>query len=181
MRKVIVSVNATLDGRVDDLADWVVPHDDPEMAEYHRDLLAGSDGLLLGRTTYQIFATIWPPRAGRHPYADTINALPKYVASTTLTDVEWHNSRLIEGDVAAAVTGLKQAPGRDLVVYGGPSLTSTLLQHGLVDEYRILLHPVLLGRGRTLVPAGGAQVDLELTDSTLMSRRCTVLTYRPVR
>jgi dihydrofolate reductase len=181
MRKVIVSVNATLDGRVDDLPDWVVPHDDPEMAEYHQDLLAGSDGLLLGRTTYQIFATIWPPRAGRHPYADTINALPKYVASTTLTDLKWQNSQLIEGDVAAGVTRLKQQPGRDLVVYGGPGLTSTLLSHHLVDEYRILQHPVLLGRGRSLVPAGTEQVNLELTDSTPISRRFAVLTYRPVR
>ena len=108
MRKLIVSTYATLDGRVDEIQDWALPYDDASAARYHDDLLANSDGLLLGRKTYEVFATIWPPRSGKLPYVDKINSMPKYVASTTLRDLPWENSRLIEGDVAEGVATLKQ-------------------------------------------------------------------------
>jgi dihydrofolate reductase len=111
MRKVIVSTYMTLDGRVDEIRDWALPYDDGAVARYHTDLLMNSDGLLLGRKTYEIFAAIWPSLSGAIPYVDKINSMAKYVASTTLGDLEWENSHLIEGDVAEGVAKLKQQPG----------------------------------------------------------------------
>lgn len=181
MRKVIVSTYATLDGKVDDLQDWVVPYDDDAVAAYHDDLLANSDTLLLGRKTYEIFAAIWPPRVKSLPYADKINSMAKYVASSTLKDLTWQNSQLLEGDLAQSVTKLKEQPGGDLVVYSGGEITQSLLEHGLVDEYRIMLHPVLLGKGRGLLKEGAQRVNLELAGTTVIRGGVAILTYRPVR
>ncbi|HXA62662.1 MAG TPA: dihydrofolate reductase family protein [Streptosporangiaceae bacterium] len=183
MRKVIVSSYATLDGKVDDLQEWVSPWNGDTVAAYHEALLADSDGLLLGRTTYQVFAMIWPPRSGQLAYADKINSMAKHVASTTLTDADlaWENSHLIEGGVADGVAKLKEQPGGDLVVYGGPGLVSTLQEHDLVDEYRVMVHPVLLGKGRGLVKDGGPRVNLDLVDTTVIRPGVAILTYRPVR
>ena len=180
MRKLIVSTYATLDGKVDKLQDWALPYDD-RVAAYHDDLLANSDGLLLGRKTYEIFAAIWPPRAGKLPYVDKINSMPKYVASTTLRDLEWENSHRIEGDAAQGVAKLKLQAGRDLVVYGGQDFMDSLLEHDLVDEYRILVAPVLLGRGRCLLKDGARRVNLELVDTTVIPPGMAVLTYQPLR
>jgi len=177
MRKVIVSNYATLDGRVDELQDWVIPYHDDAAVEYHAGLLENSDGLLLGRKTYQIFAAIWPPRAGEFRYVDKINRMAKYVASTTLTDLEWENSHLIEGDVAEAVARLKQQPGQDLVMYGCRGLMHKLLERDLIDEYRILLHPVLFGKGRTFLEDGAKQVNLKLVDTTVTASGVAILTY----
>jgi dihydrofolate reductase len=181
MRKVIVSTYVTLDGRVDELQDWTIPYNDDAVAVYHTELLKNSDGLLLGRRTYEAFAAIWPPRAGELPYIDKINSMPKYVASTTLTDLKWENSHLIEGDVAEGVAGLKRQPGQDLVIYGCPDLMHELLEHDLIDEYRLLVHPVLLGKGRTFLRDGAKQVNLQLVDTTVLPSGVAVLTCRPVR
>ena len=150
MRKVIVSTYVTLDGRVDEVRDWAVPYDDDGAVDYHTDLLMNSDGLLLGHKTYELFAALWPSRAGEFPYVDKLDGMAKHVASTTLKDLEWENSQLIEGDVAEDVAMLKQQPGQDLVMYGCHDLMHSLLEHDLIDEYRILVQPVLLGKGEEL-------------------------------
>lgn len=183
MRKVIVSSYATLDGKVDSLQEWVTPYNDDAVAAYHEALLADSDGLLLGRTTYQVFATIWPPRKGALPYAHKINAMAKHVASSTLgqDDLTWENSHPIDGDVAAGVAELKQRDGGDLVVYGGPGLVDTLVEHDLVDEFRIMVSPVLFRKGRPLLKDGGPRVDLELLDATVITAGAVLLTYRTKR
>jgi dihydrofolate reductase len=181
MRKVIASTYMTLDGRMDDLQEWAAPHDSDAVAKFHEDVLANSDGLILGRKTYEIFAAIWPPRAGKVAYGDKINSIAKYVATTTLTDLAWENSHLIEGDLAAGVAKLKQQPGQDLVVYGGRALTQSLQSHDLIDEYRIMVHPLLLGKGRSFFADAGPRVDLEFVDSTVIPPGVAVLTYRPVR
>jgi dihydrofolate reductase len=181
MRKLIVSTYTTLDGRVDELQDWVIPYNDDASSAYHTELLKNSDGLLLGRKTYEAFATIWPPRAGELPYIDKINSMHKYVASTTLKDLKWENSELIEGDVADGVAALKQQPGQDLVMYGCHDLMHKLLEHDLIDECRILVHPVLLGRGRTLFEDGATPVNLELIDTTVIGSGVAVLAYQPMR
>ena len=159
MRKLIVSTYATLDGRVDELQDWVIPYNDDASVVYHTELLKNSDGLLLGRKTYEVFATIWPPRSGELPYVDKINSMTKHVASTTLKDLEWENSHLIDGDVVDGVAKLKQQPGQDLVMYGCHDLMHKLLEHDLIDEYRILVHPVLLGKGRSLFADGARPAE----------------------
>ncbi|MEU4743852.1 dihydrofolate reductase family protein [Actinosynnema sp. NPDC023658] len=180
MRKVIVSMYMTLDGRVDALQEWAAPHDSEHIARYHSDLLANSDGLIIGRRTYEVFAAIWPPRLGKIAYGDKINSMAKHVASTTLTDLKWGNSHLLGGgDVAEGVAKLKQEPGQDLVVYGGPSLVQTLQRHDLVDEYRIMLHPVVLGKGTGLFDDGDPRVDLDLVGTGVLPGGVAVLTYRP--
>ena len=169
MRKVIVSTYVTLDGRVDEVQDWVVPYDDDGAAKYHTDLLMNSDGLLLGRKTYELFAALWPSRSGEFPYVDKLNSMAKYVASATLRDLEWENSHLIEGDVAEGVAKLKQQPGQDLVMYGCHDLMHSLLEHDLIDEYRILVHPVLLAKGRSFLKDGAERVNLDLVDTTALA------------
>ena len=181
MRKVIVSTYATLDGRVDDLPEWTVPYDDAGAVKYHTDLLASSDGLLLGRKTYEIFAATWPSLSGQLSYIDKLNSMAKHVASTTLTDLQWQNSHLIEGDVADGVAKLKQQPGQDLVMYGCHDLMHTLLEHDLIDEYRILIHPVLLGKGRNFLNHVAKRVNLDLVDTTVIPPGIAILTYQPAQ
>jgi len=181
VRKMIVSTYTTLDGRVDELQDWTISPNSHAAVEYHTELLKNSDGLLLGRKTYEIFAAIWPPKSGELAYIDKMNSMAKYVASTTLRDLEWENSHLIEGDVAEGVAKLKQQPGQDLVMYGCHDLMHNLLEHDLIDEYRILVHPVLLGKGRTFLKDGAKQVNLKLVDTTVIPPGVSVLTYQPVR
>jgi dihydrofolate reductase len=107
--------------------------------------------------------------------------MAKHVASTTLTDLQWENSHLIEGDVADGVVKLKQQPGQDLVMYGCRNLMHTLLGNNLIDEYRILLHPVLLGKGRNFLNDGAKRVDLDLVDTTVIPPGIAILTYQPAR
>jgi dihydrofolate reductase len=178
MRKLIVSTYATLDNRVDDLPEWSIPYNDESSAAYHADLLENSDGLLLGRRTYEIFAALWPSRGTEHPYIDKMNRMAKYVVSAGLQDPRWNNSHVVAGDVVEGVAALKRQPGRDLVLYGGPGLISGLLGHDLIDEYRVLVHPVLLGRGRTL---SGERLNLDLVTTARLAGGVVVLTYRPAR
>lgn len=181
MRKLIVSTNVTLDGRVDDVRDWALPYDDDEFAKYHTELLRSSDGLLLGRKTYEMFAAVWPSRSGESPVADPINSMAKHVVSTTLTDLKWENSHLVEGDVAEGVAKLKHQPGQDLIVYGSVDLVHSLSDHDLVDEYQLLVHPVLLGKGRSLFKDGAERVNLDLVDTSVVPGEVAILTYQPVR
>ena len=107
--------------------------------------------------------------------------MAKHVASTTLTGLQWQNSHLIEGDVAGGVAKLKQQPGQDLVMYGGQDLMHTLLEHDLIDEYRILVHPVLLGKGRNFLNHGAKRVNLDLVDTTVIPPGIAILTYQPAQ
>jgi dihydrofolate reductase len=182
MRKVIVSSNVTLDGRVDEVRDWALPGDDDEFVKHQTELLSHSDGLLLGRGTYEFFASVWPSRSGEFP--DRMNSMAKYVASTTLEDLEWENSHLIDGDVPEAVAKLKQQPGQNLVMYGCHDLMHSLLEHDLIDEYRLWVYPVVLGKGRRFFEDGVERMALDLVDSTVIPPGVAILTYkseRPVR
>jgi dihydrofolate reductase len=178
---VIVSTYVTLDGRVDEIQDWAVPYDDDEAAKYHTDLLMNSDGLLLGRKTYEMFAALFPERSGEFPYVDRINSMAKYVASTTLKDLEWENSHLIEGDVPEAVAKLKQQPGQDLIMYGCHDLMHSLLEHDLIDEYRLWVYPVVLGKGRSFFEDGVRRMNLDLVDTAVLSSGVVILTYQSHR
>ena len=181
MRKVIVSTYVTLDGKVDGIRDWALPFNNEEAVKYHTDLLANSDGLILGRKTYEIFAGKWPSLSGQFPYIDKMNSMAKYVASTTLTNIQWENSHLIEGDVAAGVAELKQQPGQDLVLYGCHDLMHSLLEHDLIDQYQLLVHPVLLGTGRGFLKDSAERVNLDLIDTSVLPSGVAVLTYLPAR
>ncbi len=179
MRKVIVSNSVTLDGRVDEVRDWALPGNDDEFVKHQTELLSHSDGLLLGRKSYEFFAAVWPSRSGEFP--NRMNSIAKYVASSTLKDLEWENSHLMEGDVPEAVAKLKQQTGQDLIVYGSHNLTLSLLEHDLIDEYQLWVYPVVLGKGRTFFEDGVKGMNLDLVDTTVVPPGVAILTYQPKR
>ncbi len=187
MRRVVATEYVTLDGvmeapgREDSLGargGWVFLFPNEEMARFKSDELFASDTLLLGRATYQIFAAAWPSRTGE--FADRINSLPKHVVSTTLEKAEWNNSRLIKENVAEEVSKLKQQPGQDILVYGSADLVHTLMQHDLIDEYRLMVFPIVLGIGKRLFKDWGS-VTLKLVESRTFSSGVVLLTYQPER
>jgi len=176
MRKLVESTFVTLDGVIENPHHWSPPYWDDEHTAYAGKLLFASDALLLGRATYEGFAQAWPARSGDE-YTDKINAMPKHVASRTLTEATW-NATIIEGDVAEAVALLKDEDGDDLLKFGTGELDRTLLEHGLVDELHFWIFPVLAGSGRRLID-GVDVTHLELIDSTRFGSGIVVNTYAP--
>ena len=176
MRKLVESTFVTLDGVISAPQEWSPPYWDEEHAGYARTLLFGADALLLGRVTYEGFAEAWPARSGDE-YTDRINALPKYVASRTLSEATW-NATILEGDVAEEVAKLKQEPGENILKFGTGELDRTLLEHGLIDELHFWVFPVLAGSGQRLID-GVETTHLNLVDTTRFASGIVVLTYAP--
>ncbi|NUS45012.1 MAG: hypothetical protein HOQ24_15150 [Mycobacteriaceae bacterium] len=180
MRKLIESTFVTLNGVVVDPQNWSPPYwDDEDHNRYSHDLIFAADALLLGRSTYDVFAEAWPSRAGTDdPYVDRINALPKYVASRTLTEAGW-NASVIKGDVAEAVAELKRQPGENILKYGTGELDLTLIEHNLVDEFHFWMFPVIAGGGGHM-PLESLHVShLELLDQKTFKTGIVVLVYGP--
>jgi dihydrofolate reductase len=186
MSKVVVSQFVSLDGVMEDpagnegsgLGPWSFRFDrGPDGDRFKLDEVMASEALLLGRTTYQGFAEAWPSREG--DFADKFNSMPKYVVSTTLDEAEWNNSTLIKDNVAEEVSKLKQQPGGDVLVNGSIRLVQTLMEHDLVDEYRLMVFPVVLGRGRRLFGDGSPTTTLQLADAKPVGPAgVLVLTYQ---
>ena len=133
--------------------------------------------MLMGRNTYQALSTAWSTREGE--FADTINAIQKYVISSTLRSTEWNNSTILRGDVITNVTELKQQDGQDLMIYGHGPLGQTLLEHGLLDEIRLSVHPIIVGTGTLFHRDAQKKTPLELVASEPLPNGVIVLTYRP--
>jgi dihydrofolate reductase len=178
MRKVVVTMFLSLDGVMEDPQNWSFPYWTDEIGKFKSDELFASDAQLLGRVTYQGFAAAWPSRSD--DYADRLNSLPKYVVSTTLERAEWYNSHLIRANVAEEVSRLRQQPGQDILVHGSPTLVQTLMQDDLVDEYRLLVFPVVLGSGKQLFK-DGSKTSLNLIESRAFSSGVVLLRYQPER
>ncbi len=176
MRKLVESTFVTLDGVISAPEKWGSPYWDDEHYAYARKLLFASDALLLGRVTYEGFAAAWPARTGDE-YSDRINALPKYVASRSLTETGW-NATVIDGDVADEVARLKEQPGESILKFGTGELDRTLLERELIDELHLWVFPVVVGAGQRLLD-GMAVTHLELVASTTFASGIVVLTYRP--
>jgi dihydrofolate reductase len=159
---------------------WSFPYADADMGAFIIETFAKADAFLLGRRTYEIFAAHWPrvTDAG-DPIAAALNRLPKYVASRTLTEAAWTGSELIGADIPTAVTELKGRPGRELQVHGSGSLAQTLMQHDLLDEYRLLTYPVVLGAGRRLFADGLRPAALRLLESRTTGSGIAINVYEP--
>ena len=162
---------------------WSHPFFDPEvMGGAFDGALSGTEALLFGRRTWQSMAAAWPERAG-DPFADRMNAIPKYVVSATLSDGEltWNNTtRIPGGEAVARLRELHESEGGTLLVMGSPTLARTLLREGLADELRLMIEPVLLGGGKSIFPADGALRTLELVSAVTSGTGVQVCTYRPV-
>lgn len=180
-RRVVNSTYLSLDGLTERLPDWhFTYHGDDATAVAQADLDA-SGAVLMGRHTYESFASVWPTQTTQ--YADRINALPKLVASTTLRDPAWRNTSVIEGDLAAHVAQLKAEAGPDIITYGIGPVARTLIEHGLMDELRIWLHPVLVGKGAPgdLLFRDGFDGAFTLVDHRAMASGVLILTYQSER
>jgi dihydrofolate reductase len=163
-----------------DQGGWLVPYADADMGRFVADWFAVASGFLLGRKTYQILAAQWPGMTDKNdPVADKLNSLPKYVVSTTLHNAEWNNSTLIKGNVVSEVAKLKRQPGEELQVHGSGELAQTLMDHDLIDEYRLWFHPVVLGRGKRLFKDGSTPAALRLVDIKTTNSGVVVHTYQP--
>ena len=159
---------------------WLVPYADDDMAQAMAGFFEDADAFLLGRRTYEIFAAFWPKVTDPgDPIAGPLNRLPKYVASRTLEEVSWQGTTLLKGDVATEVAELKRRPGRELQIHGSGGLAQTLMRHGLVDEYRLLTYPVVLGEGKRLFADGAMPVALDVVDRKTTSTGVSIDVYRP--
>lgn len=142
------------------------------------DSTAAAGALLLGRRTYEIFAGTWPYADSGDPAVAAMNAMPKYVASTTLSDLTWANSHVLGADIAAEVTGVKNRSGAETVVLGSGGLIRTLIEHDLIDEYRLLVFPLLLGGGKRLFADDATRRPLTLVSTTTSTTGVSITTYR---
>jgi dihydrofolate reductase len=184
-RKLVVSQFVSLDGVTEDpvgmegsgLGDWTGPFTrGPEGDAFKVAELFASDALLLGRVTYDGFAPAWSTRKDEAGFADRINAMPKYVPSRTLSNAGWNNTTIWRGDVAEEVLRLKAGGSGDILVYGGASLIHFLMRHALVDEFRLMVYPTVLGRGKRLF-TDGVKFALALEESKQMGSGIMLLRY----
>ena len=186
MGRIVVTEFVSLDGVVEDPGGaedfkhggWSFEFSRGEEGDkFKLDEALEADALLLGRVTYQGFADAWPSREGE--FADKFNNMPKYVVSSTLEDPEWNNSTVLKGDLAKAVSKLKQEQDGDIVVHGSPSLVQSLLENDLVDELRLMVFPVVLGRGKRLFGDTSDKKALKLADSKTVGDGVAILIYEP--
>jgi dihydrofolate reductase len=192
MSRVVVNNSVTLDGVMqapgrpdEDLrggfehGGWAQPYFDQVMGNVAAEGIAKGGSILLGRRTYEDFAAFWPSQTDDNPFTAVMNNFQKYVASTTLEEpLGWSNSTLLKGDAVEAVGRLKEQQGEDLVVLGSGELVQSLMRRGLIDEYVLLIHPLVLGSGRRLFPDGGASATLRLLDSVTTTTGVIIATYQ---
>lgn len=177
MRAIVVTEFVSLDGVMEHPA-WTFPYWNDEIAAFKGEETSGADTLLLGRVTYEGFAAAWP--ASEDEGAPYMNSVAKVVVSSTLTSADWNNTTLIRDNVVETIRQLKAQPGKDILVYGSATLVQTLMQHDLVDRYRLLVYPVVLGAGKRLFNAG-TTATLKLVSVQSFSSGVTGLIYEPQR
>jgi dihydrofolate reductase len=194
MSKIVVSEFLTLDGVMQapgdpnedrgggfDQGGWQLAYFDDVFGKTMMDAFAAAGGMLLGRLTYENFARYWPNQPSDDPLAAAMNGFQKYVVSTTLTEpLAWQNSTLIKGDVAAEVARLREQPGKEIQVIGSGELVQTLIASDLVDSYRLMVHPLVVGNGKRLFRDGTTPTKLQLVNSTATTTGVLILDYEPV-
>jgi len=177
MGQIIVSMYLSLDGVIEEPA-WTAPYFNEEVAKFQSNLLFESEALLLGRVTYQGFAAAWPSMTDEEGFADKMNSMPKFVASTTLEKTEW-NANLIKGNIVEEISKLKEQPGQNLLIYGSGELIQTLMQHDLIDEYHFIINPVIVGSGKRLFKDQSNTKALKLIETITTSSGVVILSYQP--
>jgi dihydrofolate reductase len=183
MRKLIETTHVSLGGEIGSINDWVFPYLDEEHKAYAMRELSEADALLLGRSTYEVFSAAYPVMSGGDSevfsqFIARMNSIPKYVASTTLHETTW-NATVIDGYAASFVIDLKQLPGGNIIKYGNGPLDVTLMEHGLIDEFHLLLTPVAVGKGQHLFEDIKSAPSLNLVDVTRHNNGVVILTYTP--
>jgi dihydrofolate reductase len=181
VRRLIVSEFVSLDGVMEAPDQWHLQFWHDDMGEYKLEEILASDALLLGRVTYEGFAEAWPSVTDDVGFAEKMNGMPKFVVSTTLTEAEWNNSTLIKENVVEEIGRLKGEPGDDILVAGSADLVHTLMEHDLVDEYRLMVHPIVVGSGKRLFRDGSVTKALRLVESKALGPNVLNLTYEPAR
>jgi len=181
MRKVTAGLFVSLDGVTESPDKWHFPYFNDEMGEAVGAAMAAADAMLLGRVTYEEFASYWPGVSSEdQPFADYMNTAPKYVASRILEEpLEWNNSTLIKGNLAEEIRRLKRQPGKNIGITGSVTLVRSLLQEDLLDELGLMIHPVVVGSGKRLFGEGDVPKKLKLVGSKTFSTGVVYLTYRP--
>ena len=181
MRKLIVSEFVTLDGVIEAPEEWQFPYLSEDLSEQIVAEVHSAEASLLGRNTYEIFAASWPQRTqNEFGVADKLNSEPKYVVSSSLENTEWNNSTLIKGDVEQAVRKLKQQEGGAIRIVGSATLVQSLMKTGLIDEFRLMVHPVVVGRGKHLFNDRLDMTGLELVESKTFKSGVVLLCYQPL-
>lgn len=181
MRKLIVTEYLTLDGVFEEPGHWSFEYFNDEAMQYKRDELFSSDVQLLGRVTYEGFAKAWPTMPDTGDFGERMNGMPKYVASTTLTHADWQNSTIISKNVVEEIKKLKDQSGQNILVAGSGKLVHTLMQNDLVDEFRFMIHPLILGSGKRLFSEGTEKCKLTLVETRAFKSGIVVLHYHPDR
>ena len=189
MGSIVVSEFITLDGVFQDpggtgeieRGGWSFRSSDTEGQQFKLNELAAAGALLLGRVTYLGFAAAWPSMHDSAGFAGKMNSMPKYVVSTTLDELTWNNSTLIKGNVAEQVSRLKQEVDGDILIFGSGQVAETLRAHDLIDEYRLMVYPIVVGSGKRLFGDGSTPTTLDLVEARPLSSGIVILTYRPHR
>jgi dihydrofolate reductase len=178
VRDLIVTENVTLEGVVEASEGWFTPYQGDDIGAVNRAHMAAADAVLLGRVTYEEFAGFWPLQtADTTGVTDYLNRTAKYVVSSSLTKADWQNTTILRGPIAEEIAALKRLPGKDIVATGSITLVRALLRAGLVDVYRLFIHPLVLGRGRRIF-GDGFDRPLRLAETQTFQSGVVLLTYR---
>lgn len=185
MRKLTVFNNVTLDGyfsgKNGDIS-WAKAHEDPEFQEFTEESAKSGGMIVLGRKTYDLMASYWPTQQAKEQdpvVAERMNSLPKVVFSRTMDEADWSNTRVMKGDLPSAIRKLKKESSQDLIILGSGSLVSQLAAEDLIDEYQVVVNPVVLGEGRTMFDGVEEPVNLKLTESRAFGQGNVLLRYEP--
>ncbi|MCI0550010.1 MAG: dihydrofolate reductase family protein [Anaerolineae bacterium] len=184
MRKIIVSESVTVDGIFDaeTMGQWAAPYYSDERDEFVRGIVLASDALLLGRTTYDIQAWYWPnQKDDKYGIANHKNSMAKYVVTSTPMQAQWNNSTVIKKNIVEEIAKLKQQPGKDILIEGSATLVESLAQAGLINEYKLIVHPSIMGSGKRFFKDGMGLTKLKLVESKPISLGVVLLSYEPAK
>lgn len=177
--RLVATEYVSVDGVMDEPGNWSFQFWSEETAKFKEEELVNTDALLLGRLTYEGFAAAWPTMKDTGEFGERMNGIKKYVVSTTLKNPAWNNTTVITGDAVDAIRTLRAQPGKDLLLSGSGTLVRSLIPHDVIDEYRLMVHPILLGKGKRLFDGDEPERVLELTGVKQFASGVTVVSYEP--